>query len=102
MLLQKINCFGDLLCIMVRCPGLEPPAFSFCNLLLDKNIKINWACPNGVRLDTLDEELLKLMEKSGCYSFAVGIESGSSGILKDMRRQVTLEKMREKFLFFSF
>lgn len=70
----------------------------FCNLLLDKNIKINWACPNGVRLDTLDEELLKLMEKSGCYSFAVGIESGSPGILKDMRRQVTVEKMREKIM----
>lgn len=70
----------------------------FCNLLLDKNIKINWACPNGVRLDTLDEELLRLMEKAGCYSFAVGIESGSPGILKDMRRQVTVEKMREKIM----
>ncbi|MDD3521014.1 MAG: radical SAM protein [Actinomycetota bacterium] len=70
----------------------------FCNLLLDRNININWACPNGVRLDTLDEELLKLMEKAGCYSFAVGIESGSPRILKDMRRQVTIEKMREKIM----
>jgi len=51
----------------------------FCILLLDKNININWACPNGIRLDTLDEELLKLMEKAGCYSFAVGIESGHPG-----------------------
>ena len=68
----------------------------FCNLLVDKNININWACPKGVRLDTLDEELLKLMEKTGCYSFAAGIESGSPRILKDMRRQVTVEKMREK------
>jgi radical SAM superfamily enzyme YgiQ (UPF0313 family) len=68
----------------------------FCNLLIEKNLKINWACPNGVRLDTLDEELLKLMEDSGCYSFAIGIESGSDKILKDMKRHITVDKVREK------
>jgi len=49
----------------------------FCNLLIDKKIDISWACPNGVRLDTLDADILKLMERAGCYSFAIGIESGS-------------------------
>lgn len=68
----------------------------FCNMLLDKELNINWACPDGVRLDTLDSELLKLMEKSGCYSFAVGLESGSPRILKDMHRQITVETMIEK------
>jgi radical SAM superfamily enzyme YgiQ (UPF0313 family) len=70
----------------------------FCKLLIDKKINISWACPNGVRLDTLDKELLMLMEKSGCYSFAVGIESGSPRILKDMQLRVTVEKMREKIM----
>ena len=68
----------------------------FCSLIKEKNIKINWACPNGVRLDTLDKELLKLMEETGCYSFAVGIESGSDKILKDMKRSITSDKIREK------
>ena len=27
----------------------------FCRKLKQENIHINWACPNGVRLDTLDE-----------------------------------------------
>jgi anaerobic magnesium-protoporphyrin IX monomethyl ester cyclase len=68
----------------------------FCNTLLDKKLDIYWACPDGVRLDTLDKELLQLMEKSGCYSFAVGLESGSPKILKDMNRKITIETMIEK------
>lgn len=68
----------------------------FCNMLIDRKIDISWACPNGVRLDSLDSELLKLMERSGCYSFAIGIESGSPRILQDMNRRVNLETMRQK------
>lgn len=68
----------------------------FCNLLIERKMGISWACPNGVRLDTLDAEVLRLMEKSGCYSFAIGIESGSPKILKDMHREMSLETMKEK------
>ncbi|MBU0480962.1 MAG: B12-binding domain-containing radical SAM protein [Proteobacteria bacterium] len=68
----------------------------FCNLLIERRIDISWACPNGVRLDTLDGELLQTMEKAGCYSFAVGIESGSPKILKDMNRKMVLETLKEK------
>jgi radical SAM superfamily enzyme YgiQ (UPF0313 family) len=71
-------------------------AIDFCNLLISNKINISWACPNGVRLDMLDEELLKLMERSGCYSFAIGIESGSSKILKDMNRKMSLNTLKEK------
>ncbi|HJN02584.1 MAG: radical SAM protein [Nitrospinota bacterium] len=68
----------------------------FCENLLKRKIDITWAVPNGVRLDTLDREALKLMEKSGCYSFAIGIESGSPKILKDMKRKVTLDVMEDR------
>lgn len=68
----------------------------FCERLKKENIAIDWACPNGVRLDTLDKELLLSMESTGCYSFAVGIESGSPKILCDMKRQETLQTMIEK------
>ncbi len=69
---------------------------NFCQSLLKKNLGIVWACPNGVRLDTLDEEVLRLMEDSGCWSIAVGIESGSQRILKLMKKNLTLDKVREK------
>lgn len=71
-------------------------AAEVCQLIIDRKVKISWACPNGVRLDTLDAELLKLMERAGCYSFALGIESGSDRVLKLMKKGNSTEKMRQK------
>ena len=68
----------------------------FCNELIKRNIDITWTCPNGVRLDTLDKELLDLMKKSGLYSVSVGIESGSDRILKDMKKSLTKADIQEK------
>lgn len=59
-------------------------ALSICKYM--KDIGVPWGCPNGVRLDRLDPELVIEMEKSGCYAFSVGVESGSERILKLMRR----------------
>jgi len=68
----------------------------FCNELKARGLDIAWTCPNGVRLDTLDEELIELMKKSGLYALSVGIESGSERILQDMRKSLTKQKVREK------
>jgi radical SAM superfamily enzyme YgiQ (UPF0313 family) len=68
----------------------------FCNLIIEKELDISWCCPNGVRLDTLDEEILKLMKKAGCYSLAVGIESGSDKVLKHMKKNLTVNQIKDK------
>jgi radical SAM superfamily enzyme YgiQ (UPF0313 family) len=68
----------------------------FCKEVLKLPFKLSFALPNGVRIDTLDEELLVLMEKAGFYSIAIGIESGSNRILKLMRKRLTTELIREK------
>jgi len=57
---------------------------------------ISFALPNGVRLDTLDEEMLDAMVKAGFYSFAVGIESGSDRVLGLMKKTLTTKVVREK------
>jgi anaerobic magnesium-protoporphyrin IX monomethyl ester cyclase len=62
-----------------------------CNLILKRKIKVNWATPNGVRVDTLDPELLRLMKKSGCYFIAFGIESGSQEILDRINKKTRLD-----------
>lgn len=70
---------------------------SICKYM--KDIGVAWNCPNGVRLDRLDPELVIEMEKSGCYAFSVGIESGSEKVLQLMRRGgdvIKKEKIREK------
>ena len=66
-----------------------------CELLLRRNIKVNWATPNGVRVDTMDLELLKLMKKSGCYFIAFGVESGNQDILNRVKKRTSLEMVEK-------
>jgi len=64
--------------------------------ILDLDLKIFWACPNGIRLDKVDREMLVLMEKSGCYSIGVGIESGSDRVLKSIKKKLNIEEIEKK------
>lgn len=65
----------------------------FCNLLLEKNIKICWNCFS--RVDTVDWPLLKLMKKSGCYQIKYGIEAGSQKRLDSVNKGFRLEQAKE-------
>lgn len=69
----------------------------FCEKILSSPMKdISWSCPSGIRLDTLDRELLRLMERAGCYSLAMGIEFGTQKMLDQTRKKLTLETIEEK------
>jgi radical SAM superfamily enzyme YgiQ (UPF0313 family) len=70
--------------------------FEFCEALIRKNIKINWATPYGTRLDTLDAPILRVMQEAGCYGTSVGIESGSARMMKFMKKGITPQKVEEK------
>lgn len=64
--------------------------------MIEQNLGLKWRTPNGIRLDTLDADLVDLFDRSGCEELYLGIESGSPQVLKDMNRQVTVETYREK------
>jgi len=64
-------------------------------LIIDKNLKITWACPNGIRADKVDRKLIKLMAKSGCYRFVYGIESANPEILKRIKKRETISQIEE-------
>lgn len=66
---------------------------AFCHALNNSKLDLVWACPNGIRLDSLDEAVLRAMDRAGCYSVAVGIESGSQRILDLMRKQTALNDL---------
>jgi anaerobic magnesium-protoporphyrin IX monomethyl ester cyclase len=68
----------------------------FCKTLQDKNWQISYTFPNGLRLNTIDEEMLIAMKNSGAYAFTVGIESGSPRILKAMKKKLDVDMIREK------
>ena len=71
-------------------------AMTFCEKLIKERVNIDWACHNGVRLDTLDEKLLGVMQDSGCYSLSVGIESGEQRILDHMKKMISICVIKEK------
>ena len=64
----------------------------FCKMVIKKRMKIKWKCGNGVRVGTVDLELLKLMKKAGCYSLSYGIESGSQRIIDTIDKKIMLEQ----------
>ncbi|MCX5701643.1 MAG: radical SAM protein [Candidatus Omnitrophica bacterium] len=69
---------------------------SLCNILIKQKIRIHWACTNGVRVDTIDKELIQLMEEAGCYSISIGIESGVQRVLDLMKKNISIEEIKEK------
>jgi len=69
-------------------------AKAFCRALIDHKINATWATPNGIRLERLDRELLKLMREAGFYSLCVGIESGSERIRIKMKKGSNKHKIR--------
>ena len=42
-----------------------------------KSLGIVWCAPNGVRINSIDEEMMQLMKDSGCYRLTYAIESGN-------------------------
>ncbi|HAZ10409.1 MAG TPA: hypothetical protein DCY56_04810 [Candidatus Omnitrophica bacterium] len=71
-------------------------AKEFCNRLIKLGLPLTYSCPNGVRLDRIDIELLSLMKRAGFYNIYVGIESGSPRILKHMKKNLSLEEIAKK------
>lgn len=64
--------------------------------IIKLDLKISFAVPNGIRLDTLDKEMLVLMKNAGFYLISVGIESGSDRILKLMGKHLSIREIKEK------
>ena len=66
----------------------------FCRQIIERKIKIELVCDNGIRLDSVDEVMLRLMKRAGFSWVGVGIESGSAKILKRMKKGLSIEKAR--------
>ena len=49
---------------------------------------VRWVC-NG-RADIIEEELLKIMKKSGCWMIGYGIEAGTKKVLGLMDKRITI------------
>ncbi len=62
-----------------------------CEELLRRDLDIHWWC--FTRADTLvkNEEMVRLMARSGCRQVFIGVESASEEVLKDYNKKSTTE-----------
>jgi len=62
-----------------------------CNEIIRRKLDIKFYA--RVRVNTTDEELLKLMKKAGCVALSFGVETGSNRILKIISKNITFEQV---------
>jgi len=66
----------------------------FCQMIRDKKIDIVWDCSS--RVNHVDEEILRVMKKSGCSQLSFGVETGDENVLKSIKKGQTLDLVRKK------
>ncbi len=73
-------------------------AMKICDRIMKEGLVLPWSCPNGLRVDTATEELLRKMKAAGCYRVAFGVESGSQKILDTIGKHVKLQQIETAFI----
>ena len=68
-----------------------------CNAIIDSGLskKVKWTCES--RVDTVNEEILRLMRKAGCWHISYGVETGSQRLLDLINKSVTLKQIEDTF-----
>ena len=60
--------------------------------MVSKGIDLTWNC--STRADRVNGEILGLMKRAGCHTIAIGMESTDPGVLKNIRKNITPEQIR--------
>ena len=61
--------------------------------MIKNNIDLTWNC--STRADRVNPDILKLMKKTGCHTIALGMESIDKTVLKNIRKNIDPEQIRE-------
>lgn len=70
-------------------------AISIFRGIIDRKFDICWNVPNGLAVETLDDGIMELMKRSGCYRISIGVESGDEYMLKNIiKKPITLMKIK--------
>jgi radical SAM superfamily enzyme YgiQ (UPF0313 family) len=72
--IRNIHMYADLFTIN------RNQVMELCQRIIDEGLEIKWTCNS--RVDYVDEEMLSLMGRAGCWMISWGIESGDEAILK--------------------
>ena len=64
-----------------------------CQGLIENDFNITFCFPSGLKMETLDDELLDLMIRAGCRYFSLSPESGSIRVLELMNKTANIDKV---------
>lgn len=70
-------------------------AIQLCKGIIKENIKILWNCYS--RTDIIDEEMICLMKKAGCYLVQFGVENIDLDILKRYGKKIPISSVQKTF-----
>jgi radical SAM superfamily enzyme YgiQ (UPF0313 family) len=76
--LRNVHMYADLFTVS------REQVIGLCRLIIARGLKIRWTCNS--RVDYVDEEMLRLMGRAGCWLISWGIESASERILRHVRK----------------
>lgn len=65
---------------------------NFCTRLIEEDFQISWSCLS--RVDSVTDEVVKIMKSAGCNKVYFGIESGNDAVLKLMNKKIDTKKVR--------
>jgi radical SAM superfamily enzyme YgiQ (UPF0313 family) len=67
--------------------------YTLFELLDQENISFYWTCMS--RINNTDYDFLKFLKSKGCWHISFGIETGDEGILKLIKKNISLEKAQD-------
>ena len=75
---HNVNMYADLFTVN------REQVVGLCKLIIESGLKVKWTCNS--RVDYVDEEMLTLMSRAGCWFISWGIESANEQILKRVHK----------------
>lgn len=76
-------------------------AKEICRLIISKKLPVSLSCPNGLRADCIDEELVQLMKQAGFHDVSVGIESANPIVFSKINKGETIDDIMDATRLFS-
>ena len=85
--IHNIHMYADLFTVN------REQVMDLCERIVREGLRIRWTCNS--RVDYVDEEMLKMMGRAGCWMISWGIESGNEMILKKAHKGASPKKAKE-------
>jgi radical SAM superfamily enzyme YgiQ (UPF0313 family) len=82
---RAVNMYADLFTLN------RDHVMGICEGILSRGLDLRWTCNS--RVDFVDEEMLEVMARAGCFLISWGIESGDERMLERMRKGISIDRV---------